>query len=343
MKTLRQPYPLTLAVFGLLLLVASWLSLSLGPLGLLGPEAWGDILASLVGAGPEADPAVVSFWHLRFPRWLLGVGIGAQLAVAGVIMQALFANPLAEPYLTGVSAGAALGAIAALLFGLGATLAGPYALGLCGFMGATGTAWLVFTLARRGRRVPVAALLLTGLAVSALWQALATFLLLQADPFTIRHALTWLMGSLAYRDRATAFSILGPLALGLIFAWRYRRLLNALTLGEESAFHLGVDVARARRYLLLLATLLAASAVAACGIVAFVGLIVPHLLRLMVGGDHRRLLPATALGGALLVLVADLLARTLAPGRELPLSVVTGFAGALVFLYLLRRQRLPLY
>ena len=251
----------------------------------------------------------------------------------------MFYNPLAEPYIVGVSAGAALGAVVAMILGLEAAFFGLNGVAVFAFAGATGTTFIVYRVAQRAGKVSISTLLLTGIAVGGLMQAFTTLLILQAEPYHIRNVLAWLMGSLAYRDWNYAIVLLPYTLIGLTVACLHYRTLNALATGEESAHYLGVNVERAKLVLLLVASLLAASAVAVSGIIAFVGLIVPHLVRILLGANHRILLPASILVGSFLVMWADIIARTVAPGQEIPIGVVTSVLGCLFFLYLLRHYK----
>ncbi len=329
-------------LFSLLLLFSIWFSLSLGQLGFTQPSELIQILKAHMGKGqlegPMKDLSII-LWKIRLPRIALALLVGANLAVAGALMQALFYNPLAEPYIVGVSAGAALGAVVAMILGLEAALFGLNGVAIFAFIGATGTTFIVYRVAQRAGKVSISTLLLTGIAVGGLMQALTTLLILQAEPYHIRNVLAWLMGSLAYRDWDYVIVLLPYTLVGLTVACYHYRTLNALATGEESAHYLGVNVERAKLILLLVASLLAASAVAVSGIIAFVGLIVPHLVRILLGANHRILIPASILVGSFLVMWADIMARTIAPGQEIPIGVVTGVLGCLFFLYLLRHYK----
>ena len=239
---------------------------------------------------------------LRMPRIALAVLVGGALAVSGVIMQALFHNPLADPYIVGVSAGAAFGAVLAMALGMSLSVLGLNAVPLCAFFGALAVTALVYGLSRQRVRVQVTTLLLTGIALGSLLQAATSFLLLQQGHNELREVMAWLMGSLANRDWRQVGMLLPYVAIGLLCAWCWQRELNVLAFGESTAHHLGIPLERTKLLLLLLASLLAAGAVAMSGVIAFVGLIVPHVMRRLVGPNHRRLLPAAFLGGGLLLL-----------------------------------------
>ncbi|HHY93683.1 MAG TPA: iron chelate uptake ABC transporter family permease subunit, partial [Firmicutes bacterium] len=288
-------------------------------------------------AGPAPDPLASIVWGLRVPRVAMGTVVGAALATGGVALQGMFRNPLADPYLLGVSSGAAVGAATAIVAGLGGLL-GIGAVPAFAFLGGLGTVWVVWQLARAGGRGSVTSLLLAGVAVSAVLSALLSFILLLSGQM-LHGIVVWLMGNLSGRSWSQVAWVGGYAAVAYAAIWRYRRELNALTLGEEGALTLGVQVKAVKRNLLAAASLAAAAAVAMTGVIGFVGLMVPHLLRLLVGPDHARLLPTSALGGACLLVLSDTLARCLLPPWEIPVGVITALVGGPFFLYLLWRHQ----
>jgi|FaiFalDrversion2_1042247.scaffolds.fasta_scaffold00004_2 iron complex transport system permease protein len=292
-----------------------------------GTAVWA-LLRGPEGGAPEAYAIVV---ELRGPRVLLAAAVGAALASSGVTYQALFHNDLADPYVIGVSAGAALGAVAALSVGAGG-LSVPVAAFAC----ALATVTVAFRIARRGGGVRMEDLLLAGLALSALLTA-ATSLLLVLSSGTLEQALNWLLGGFGGRGWIHVAHALPYLVVGYALVQARWRELNLLLLSEDEAWSLGVDVVRARRWLVGGATLMSAAAASVAGLIGFVGLVVPHLVRRLLGPDHRFLLPGSALAGAALLVDADLLARTAAPPVEIPVGVVTAFLGVPFFLWLLRR------
>ncbi|MFZ3186340.1 MAG: iron ABC transporter permease [Pseudomonas sp.] len=326
-------------------MLAFWLSLALGPvsLPLLDTLKAGLRLLGvpLDGAGLQQAELIVG--QIRLPRSLLGLAVGAVLALSGVAMQGLFRNPLADPGLVGVSSGAALGAALAIvtgsLWGGIPEALGPYLLSLCAFVGGLGVTALVYRLGRHEGQTSVATMLLAGVALTALAGAAIGLLTYLADDATLRTLTFWNMGSLNGASYARLWPLL--LVLVLVACWLPRRAaaLNALLLGESEARHLGFEVERLKRELVFCTALGVGAAVAAAGLIGFVGLVVPHLLRLLVGPDHRILLPASALAGASLLLLADLLARLLLAPAELPIGIVTALLGAPFFLYLLVRER----
>jgi iron complex transport system permease protein len=301
-------------------------------------------VASALRRGPGAsDVAATVVWALRMPRALLALAVGGGLAVVGVAMQALVRNPLAEPYVLGVSSGASAGASLFYLGLLPPMLSKALSLPLAAFAGALGTLAVVFVVARTGPRLSTARLLLAGVAVSSFLAAVTAFVTYASpDPDKLRAVLFWLLGSLSAARWATVLLPLAASVLGAAALLLLARPLDALLLGEESARSLGVPVERLKRALMLLAALVTGVLVAASGIIGFVGLIVPHAVRFAVGAAHRRVVPLAFAAGALFLLLADLVARTALPGQELPVGILTALCGVPFFLALLRRTtRLP--
>jgi iron complex transport system permease protein len=277
--------------------------------------------------------------HLRLPRVLLALVVGGTLALAGAVLQGLFRNPMADPGIIGVSSGGALGAVAAVTSGL--AFAQPWLLPLCAFIGASGATLAIYRLSTHHGRTPIATLLLAGLAAGAFFTALSSFLLsLAQNIFVLREMLFWLLGGLDGRGWKHLLIASGPVFLGSLGLLLFSRDLNVLAAsGEEGAKSLGVEMDRLKRWLLGLTALITGAVVSVSGIIGFVGLIVPHAVRLLAGPDHRVLLPVSFLGGAIFLIWVDLLTRTVAPTEELRLGVVTAAVGAPFFLFLLQRHR----
>ncbi len=290
-------------------------------------------------ARPRAipDSSSVILFQLRLPRVLLAALVGAALASAGAVFQALFRNPMADPAIIGVSSGAALGAIGVILAGGGAALGG---LGVpaAAFLGALGTAFLVYRLARIGPAVQVPTLLLAGIAVAAVIAA-AISLVMTFSGEEIRAIYFWLLGGLGARGWQSLGVATPFVVAGVIVAAASAPDLNLTALGEERAAQLGLDVERFKRLMLATGALLTAAAVSVAGLIGFVGLMTPHMLRLVIGSDHRRLIPASIVGGAAFMVLADLAARTAVSPEEIPVGAVTAVIGGPFFLYLLRRER----
>lgn len=273
-------------------------------------------------------------FNIRLPRILLGVLVGASLSVAGAGFQALLRNPLADPYVLGVSSGAALGAILSLVIGGGPSVATP----LAAFVGAVAAIAMVYFLGRRGGQLDSYTLLLAGIITASFLSALILFLMTTLSGRDLRGMAFWLMGDLSSSSPVAVgwLFLLMVIAVGAIYTTAAD--LNLLLSGEQEALHLGVDVPRVKLVVYLSASLLTGLAVAVSGAIGFVGLLVPHLIRLLFGSDYRVLIPTTALGGAIIIVLADALARTMVAPTELPVGAMTAMAGAPVFLYLLRRR-----
>lgn len=334
-----------LIALGLACLLAIWLSLALGPVSLPMMDTLRAVL-HLVGVPVAEDnlqQAELIVGQIRLPRTLLGLAVGAVLALSGVAMQGLFRNPLADPGLVGVSSGAALGAAVAIV--AGASFGGlpepfqPYLLSVCAFAGGLGVTAIVYRLGRRDGRTSVSTMLLAGVAMTALAGSVIGLFTYLADDASLRTLTFWNLGTL----NGASYDRLWPLLLVCVavILWLPRRAkaLNALLLGESEAHHLGIDVQRLKRELILCIALGVGAAVAAAGLIGFIGLIVPHLVRLLTGPDHRVVLPASALAGATLLLFADIFARLVMAPAELPIGIVTVFIGAPFFLFLLVRGR----
>ena len=318
------------------LLAAVFLGIAAGP-SALGVREIADALLAPERFGTAADIVL----RVRLPRVLLGALVGASLAVSGVLFQALLRNPLADPYVLGVSGGALVGGI--LVMSLGASFGlGQYAVPPGAFAGAIITTVVLYAVAGVRGRVSATNLLLTGVVFNAFASAAIIFLVSAAGQTEGARIFLWLIGSLSASrvDAASGVALSLFLAGGLAFALPAARSLNLLALGEESARQLGVDVSRQQRVLLIATSLMVGAAVSVAGLVGFVGLIIPHLLRLLFGPDHRLLIPAAALGGATFLVLCDTVARTVLGGRELPVGAITALAGGPLFLYLLRRYHM---
>ncbi|MDA0335277.1 MAG: iron ABC transporter permease [bacterium] len=328
---------LALPLLGALLLALTVVSLGTGPVH-VSPGRVLQLLLHGDGGVSADEAAAVIVRQLRPPRVLLAILVGASLGLCGAVMQGFFQNPMADPYIIGVSSGAALGATIALAFSIDFWFLGIHSASVFSFAGALAVTLLVYTVARRGGRVPTTLLLLTGVAVGSLASA-ATSLVMITGKTDLHRILFWILGSFASR-RWEHVHMVWPWALaGGVTLQFFARDLNVLLQGEENAQFLGVDVDRVKRLLLVITALLTAAAVSVSGIIGFVGLIVPHVMRLLVGPDHRRLLPASMLGGAILMVAADMLARTLIAPAEVPVGVITALVGCPFFLYLLSRRR----
>lgn len=293
---------------------------------------------------PYTEGMVDVLWQIRLPRVCMGVLIGAGLAIAGASLQGLFRNPMADPILIGISSGASLSAVIVIVLfsslsaGSG-ILSGYYLLNIASFLGACLSAVLVFRLARTGGQTMVATLLLAGLAMNALCNALTGLVTYTANNEQLRSITFWLMGSLGGASWTTVGSILPFILVPVFLLPLSGKSLNIYSLGEAEAMHSGVDVRWLKVRILLLTTLLVGASVAVSGIIGFVGLIVPHILRALTGSDHRSLLPDSALFGATLLVLADLVSRTLIAPAELPIGIITAIIGTPIFILLLYKQK----
>jgi len=329
-----------LGALSLALLAAVVVAAGRGQLDVAPAEVVGSLLHRLgldLGPMPSHPQGDVTLWTVRFPRVVMAAVAGTALATAGALMQGIFGNPLAEPGVVGVSAGAALAASTVIVFDL--ALVGTWTVALFAFVGGLVTTILVYLLSRDGGRTEVVTLVLTGIAVNAVASAGLAFLLFLGDQQAREEIVFWQLGSLN-GSRWEQVGVAAPfMVVGLVAAMAMSRRLDLLALGDRAARHVGVDVERLRMGAIVVVALLTAAAVAFCGIIAFVGLVVPHLVRLLAGPGHRLLVPASALGGALLLVVADLGARTLVAYADLPIGMLTSLVGGPFFFWLIRRAR----
>jgi len=323
-----------IAALGAAALAAIFLSLSTGPASVSVGQVL-DALSGRTAAGTPAETAERIVLSLRLPRALLGCLVGGALSSSGVAFQALLRNPLADPYILGVSAGAAVGALcAALLLPGDAFLPLP----LCAFLGAALAASAVFLLARRRSGVSRERLILMGVIVGAFLNALIMLMVALAPPGRIPGAVYWLMGDLGLGTPRRVGILLPYVAAGTAVLFLLSRGLDLMLLGDDAAFQAGLPVEKVKAAAYVTASLLAGSVVAVSGLIGFVGLIVPHGARVLVGAGHRRLVPAAFLMGGTFLILADIAARTVSPSGELPVGAVTALSGAPFFLYLLRRN-----
>ena len=293
-------------------------------------------LLNLDGWWPDSWETIV--WQVRVPRILLGALVGASLAVSGASYQGLFRNPLADPYLIGVASGAGLGAAVILVTPLPAHVQGFNLLPLAAFGGAMLAVMFSYAIATRAGGLPLTGLILSGVAIASLAGAMTGFLLIRSDP-NVRPLLAWLMGSLSVSGWEEVRLLLPYLLIGVVGMMAYGRVLNLMQLGEDDARQIGIDVERTKLVLVVLASLTTAAAVSVSGLIGFVGLVAPHVVRLLWGHDYRFLIPMSLLVGAGFLVAADVVARTMARPSELPIGLVTAFCGAPFFLYLLQRSR----
>lgn len=280
--------------------------------------------------------------NIRLPRIFLAGLIGAALSVAGATYQGLFRNPLADPYLIGAAQGAALGAVIGFLLPIEFNALGFGVIPVLAFSGAIISVAVVYILARVGKTVPVTTLILAGVALGALWGSISSYLIIISGD-KIHGIIFWVMGSFSLSEWSEVGVVLPYIAVGVIVILLYSRSLNVMQLDEEQAKQLGINVERTKLILLAAATLITAAAVSFVGTIGFVGIIVPHAVRLIWGPDHRFLLPLSILSGAIFLILADLIARTVMSPTEIPIGIITAICGVPFFLYLLRRRKGIIY
>ncbi len=326
---MRNPFFITLLALAIMLL----LSLAIGSVFIPPAELW----RTLSGA-PSSDTFRTILWNIRLPRTLLIALVGAALAGSGAAYQGLFRNPLADPYLIGVASGAGLGAIIAMSIKWPYTTLGLLAIPLAAFITSLLTVYLVYTIARIGGSVPTTNLILAGVAVSSFAVSLTSFLMLRSTG-EVRRAIGWLLGGVSLVSWDATLALIPYLAIGLTILVLTGYALNLLQFGDDQATQMGLNVRRAKIIIITAASLVTAAAVSFAGIIGFVGLIVPHIVRIWWGVDYRRLIPLSILGGASVLLFADVLARVVLVQQELPVGIVTALAGAPFFLWVLRRSK----
>ncbi|MFQ5925168.1 MAG: FecCD family ABC transporter permease [Dehalococcoidia bacterium] len=322
-----------------LLIAAAFGAVSISPLDIV-KMSLNKVAFTHFPATWQATDETILF-QIRLPRVVAGALVGAALAAAGVLFQGLLRNPMADPYIIGTSAGGAFGATLAMMLPLSFAFLGFGLVPIAAFCGALVAVLLVYNLARVGGKTPIISMLLAGFAVSAMLIAAMSFLITMSDRLQLRLHSVWsfLMGGIWVSDWSQ-IAIIAPMIIGGLVVARFLAFrLNAFSLGEEGAAYLGVDVERDKLTILGLGSLLTGAAVSLSGLVGFVGLVVPHALRLVLGPDHRLLLPAAALSGGAFLVVADLLARTVLAPTEIPVGILTALVGAPFFIYLLRRTR----
>jgi iron complex transport system permease protein len=314
----------------LLLLLVAAISLVLGT----AEVSLNQIIGLFSGALQMDDPARLIIFKIRLPRVILAGLVGFSLSLGGVVFQALLRNPLADPFILGVSSGSAFGAVLGIVFGFGFSLGVP----MMSFAGALFTIYLLVILGARRMGMESSTILLTGVIINAFFTAIIMFFISTATNSRLHSMLFWLYGDLSQSRYGPLVVIAPVLVIAFIILYSFSRHLNLMTAGEETALQLGVDVERAKMICFLVVSLVVGLVVAFSGLIGFIGLIVPHLGRMAFGSDHRLLIPVSALGGAIFLIVADTLARTIISPSELPVGVITAFIGAPFFIYLLKTR-----
>ena len=316
----------------LFLLIALLLSLAIGSVFISPKELWQVIL----GSGNETFTSIL--WKIRLPRTVLIALTGAALGGSGATYQGLFRNPLADPFLIGVASGAGLGAVIAMSIHWPYSYWGLMAIPLSAFVAALLTVFIVYSLARVGNTIPITNLILAGVAFSSFATSLTSFLMLRSTG-EVRRALGWLLGGASQSGWTAILAIMPYLLIGIGVLIFSGHALNLLQFGDDQAQQLGLNVTRTKRILLAASSLATAAAVAFSGIIGFIGLIVPHLIRLWFGPDYRRLLPLSILGGATALLICDVVSRVIIAPQEIPVGIITALVGAPFFLLVLRNAK----
>ncbi|MCW3491469.1 FecCD family ABC transporter permease [Dethiobacter alkaliphilus] len=336
----RRNIFLTFGVLFVMLGLTLILAIAIGAVA-IPPGVTLQVLLSRIGLGDisgVSGSTVDIIWRLRLPRVILGMLVGASLSLAGATFQGLLRNPLADPFTIGVSSGAAVGATIAILLRQLGVMFFPHMLPAFAFVGAFLAMFFIYNLAKIGGQVPVVTLLLAGVVVSSFLSAIISLIMVFSGQ-NMQGIFFWLSGGLMMRSWTEVWFVLPYLLVGFLVLFFYARELNILLMGEEAALHLGVRVEFTKKLLLVIASLVTAAAVSVSGMIGFVGLIVPHAVRIVSGPDHRVLLPASALVGAIFLVWADVFARTAVAPQEIPVGIITAFVGAPFFIYLLRKKK----
>jgi iron complex transport system permease protein len=316
----------------MVLLVASVvLSLSVGEMNL----GFMDIFKIFREGNTSMEYTILS--QIRLPRVLLGIAVGGSLSLSGILLQGVYRNPLVEPYTLGISGGASLGVAFAIVFGLH-QLIGSFILPASGFIGAFLIIFLVYTISSRSGRINIQSMLLTGVMVSFIASSSMMLLMATTNSDNLHGIIFWIMGSLDEPDMSLIYITMAMAFASLVASYFFVQPLNALRLGEEKAKHLGINTDTTIKLLFLLASLLAGVCVAVAGVIGFVGLIIPHLMRILVGSDYRILLVSSFLSGSIFLVLSDIIARTIISPNELPIGVITGIVGGIVFLIMMSRS-----
>lgn len=325
-----KKYGIAYIISIILLLVCVWLGVSIGSVKVPLSTLWDQ----------ENTTAYGILWNIRMPRVVLAALVGAALAIAGAAFQGLLKNPLADPYTLGISSGASVGAVITIYFGISIPLLGVFLLPIFSMLGAFITMLIVLLFAKLvDRTMKMETLILTGIIFSAFLSAGLSLMIALTSDDNLRTILSWTMGSVSMRGWPYVKMVLPFILIGVAIVLFYRRELNALIYGEERAKHLGVNVNKSKYGILIGGSILTGGAVAVSGTIGFVGLVVPHMVRMLIGADHRHLLFISMLNGASLLVLCDLVSRTIIAPVELPIGVITSFLGAPVFAYIFYRQR----
>lgn len=329
-----------------LLLIACVLALGIGAIA-ISPQEIINIILHRLSLGSDVGFSVQQenvFWAIRLPRVFLAVLVGATLAVSGVGMQGLFRNPLADPGLIGIGSGASLAAVTTIVLGASLfarlpSIVGMYSLNIATFIGAIAAMLLVYRISRQGGKTNIGIMLLAGIAINSLGGALTGFVTILANEQQLRSLTFWSLGSLGGANWMNILSILPFCLASIVGIPFFARQLNAFALGEGDAAHLGIKTEKLKNSVMLLAALGVGACVSVTGMIGFIGLVVPHIVRMSIGPEHKKLIIASAIGGAILLVIADLISRTIAIPVEVPIGIITSIAGGPFFLFLLMREK----
>lgn len=330
----RFPWVLNILLLLLLLCIVSFFSLVIGSTDI----SIGKLLGILFSENDSIESRIIMM--IRLPRLLMAMAVGGALALSGVLLQSIFRNPLVEPYTLGISGGAALGVGIVISTGINLT-AGIWTLPLSGFLGAASVVFLVYFISIRRGMIRTTFLLLMGVMLSFITSSVLMLLLALTRTENLQGIIYWIMGSLEEPNKTLVVLIPVIAALGLILSYIFSLRLNALSVGEDEARHLGIDTEKTKKYIFILASLLAGCCVSVSGVIGFIGLVVPHFVRMLVGHDHRILLASAFLSGSIFLILCDTISRTIIAPIELPVGVITGILGGGIFIYTLFKRRAP--
>lgn len=320
----------TTLLLSMLLIITAFISINIGVVKI-------PVLNFMLNPDKKS-PLYIILYQIRLPRIILAAGVGASLSCAGVAFQGLLRNPLADPYIIGTSAGAALGAAISLIFFPANSFLGMSLVPIIAFITAILTMIVIYNLSRIENKIPVETFLLAGIMMGSFMWALVSFIFILSRK-DLPKIVYWLMGSLSYQDWSYVLMLIPYLVIGSVFLILYSYPLNILSLGEEKATHLGLEIEKAKFYIILAASLVTAAAVSVSGLIGFIGLVIPHILRAILGPDHRVLMPASLVFGAIFLIIADDVAKTIIAPSEVPVGIITSLIGVPFFFYLLKKRK----
>ncbi len=340
LKTSKLIYIITLVIMIIGLVASLMMAITIGSTSIPISQVYTVLIGQVFGMDTSQIPDSIHnvVWHIRLPRLMLALAVGMGLSVCGVVMQAIVKNPLADPYVLGISSGAYLGAVLAMASGI-TTFIGLNAVGIFACIGAFIVSFLVITIANIGSKANSVKLILSGTAIGAVCSAVSNFMILLLNDASTAAVVQWSMGGLGGADHSSNAIIVMVIVIGIIFFLTQSRVLDLMLLGDETAVTLGTDVNSLRIIYLIVSSLMIGFAVYKAGLIGFVGLVVPHVIRMIFGTSHIKLLPLSALLGGIFLIWSDVLCRVIMPGSEIPIGILTSFIGAPVFIYLMIRKK----